>query len=915
MSPSRRDSSTRSEDPFPLAGLNRRVERGVQTCVKPKALSSCLYNAANRRVARLQEQVERLQQRNVEMEDEHRLARQSFQNRLQQLYESWQDCFDRHQHSWSQQKAQAEAMWIEERRQLLAETAHLRQIIAGQPSRELMEDAAVQAGSTSGKSRSSQTPRLSTPRPTTSSSDGIWDLLRTQSLPSDSQEWLDALMSNRASTADFGDAAVEYALTVAQAPEDAFSFFMPLREESDKLAGKTDKAPIPDQSWWEEFGEWESASNDEEYAYSPRALGPLPDWGVISEVAKPKLSIEPVAPAFAGGRNSPFEEEADDEDIWNSLCQPAAMTQVYPRQANGKRAFEESEDLHADPKVQKARFPSPSSNPWGLQESEEVSISITTLAHPKFAAPPSNPWGLQDIALPVMGITFAPTGMANVTYTPVEAFQPLPPTPAHMDAPTKLDSNVFSATTGFPVTFDDDCGDDSTPMIEVLDMSAGDLVSVGGPSVCPVSTKLPPLDHDPMLPPLPEGFVLPPEMHPVVGSYTSTKAKTATTGSQTAPAWSAGSAQVTAGQVKDDSHVQGDREGSGKWLHLKQGPPASKARQNGDMLECAAASMNMTPQDLLAPTPMTDLLRDVMSLTDTSSALPQEALPTFTTRLADSGFMTCQLAQLLAPIRTATSMIESVDSSPTTPPQVSCLGTASAVAPAAPAVVDPAFEASLEAAAESLLADIGIDCSSQLISRVSSDAHSDFEFISRAASDAETAITTEQFGGSQRLGPSVHLAKSTSAIPHSAEPRAFYRPMLHSNGHVSAVLGSTACDRDEEVCSMDEILTESTISLEDVTIDVGNDSGMTIQEGPIGAAMCLAVDDDTPATNRDDVQRWFDQRWAGMARDADMDAESASEDGSMMSSEATLVSASSFIGETMEEADGAAAAGDEWELI
>lgn len=284
-------------------------------------------------------------------------------------------------------------------------------------------------------------------------------------------------------------------------------------------------------------------------------------------------------------------------------------------------------------------------------------------------------------------------------------------------------------------------------------------------------------------------------------------------------------------------------------------------------------------------------------------------------RLADSGFMTCQLAQLLAPIRTATSMIESVDSSPTTPPQVSCLGTASAVAPAAPAVVDPAFEASLEAAAESLLADMGIDCSSQLISRVSSDAHSDFEFISRAASDAETAITTEQFGGSQRLGPSVHLAKSTSAIPHSAEPRAFYSPMLHSNGHVSAVLGSTACDRDEEVCSMDEILTESTISLEDVTIDVGNDSGMTIQEGPIGAAMCLAVDDDTPATNRDDVQRWFDQRWAGMARDADMDAESASEDGSMMSSEATLVSASSFIGETMEEADGAAAAGDEWELI
>ena len=125
---------------------------------------------------------------------------------------------------------------------------------------------------------------------------------------------------------------------VSSLAEDAFSFFMPLREESDILAGKTEKTPIPDQSWWEEFGEWESASNvshlyalqavtnatqprllvddhivrlpvarpaaklpydsfpqlsklvqrslceDEEYAYSPRALGPLPDWGVISEV-------------------------------------------------------------------------------------------------------------------------------------------------------------------------------------------------------------------------------------------------------------------------------------------------------------------------------------------------------------------------------------------------------------------------------------------------------------------------------------------------------------------------------------------------------------------------------------------------------------------------------------------------------
>ena len=33
------------------------------------------------------------------------------------------------------QFAALQAMWIEERRQLLAETTHLRQIIAGQPSK------------------------------------------------------------------------------------------------------------------------------------------------------------------------------------------------------------------------------------------------------------------------------------------------------------------------------------------------------------------------------------------------------------------------------------------------------------------------------------------------------------------------------------------------------------------------------------------------------------------------------------------------------------------------------------------------------------------------------------------------------------------------------------------------------------
>ena len=78
-----------------------------------------------------------------------------------------------------------------------------------------MEDAAVQAGTLSAKDRSSQTPRPSTPRPSRASTEGVWDLLRTQSLPSGSQEWLSALVSSEAAMAEFGTAAAEYALTVS----------------------------------------------------------------------------------------------------------------------------------------------------------------------------------------------------------------------------------------------------------------------------------------------------------------------------------------------------------------------------------------------------------------------------------------------------------------------------------------------------------------------------------------------------------------------------------------------------------------------------------------------------------------------------------------------------------------------------
>lgn len=273
--------------------------------------------------------------------------------------------------------------------------------------------------------------------------------------------------------------------------------------------------------------------------------------------------------------------------------------------------------------------------------------------------------------------------------------------------------------------------------------------------------------------------------------------------------------------------------------------------------------------------------------------------------------MTCQLAQILAPIRTASNTTVSTDSSPSTPPNMWRLSTPSAVAPAAPAVVDLVFEASLEAAAETLLAEIGIDCSSQLISRVNSEAHSEFELISGPVPEAETTMTNEESDGSQRLGPAVQLAKSCSALPDSAasDSGLFYSPTLHSAAPTSAIIESTAFDHGEGVCTMSEAMTESTISLEDVTLELGHDSGMPSQDDPNSAAVYLATTNNGHATSYDGVQQW-----AGLTRGADSDAESASDDESM-GSEASLVSASSFTGDVVGDSQGEAAAADEWEMI
>ena len=272
--------------------------------------------------------------------------------------------------------------------------------------------------------------------------------------------------------------------------------------------------------------------------------------------------------------------------------------------------------------------------------------------------------------------------------------------------------------------------------------------------------------------------------------------------------------------------------------------------------------------------------------------------------------MTCQLAQILAPIRAASAPLPSSDNAPATPPQTAFhtgVSVASTGSPgvttnesstAAAAVADPALEARLEAAAVCLLAEIGIDCSSQPMTRADSDACSEFEVVPRTAADMEKAFSTESFGAKHWLGPAVQLVKTTSGPPGAASlgstgSAAFYSPGPQSATPQSATPQSATSqfEREVKLSFMDDGMTSSTVFVEDVQLDVaGDESAMTIQ-APHSAAECLAAVESSIGTELDD---------------------SASETGSYSDSDLSLVSASSFGDEEMSTEF---ATPDEWEMI
>lgn len=271
-------------------------------------------------------------------------------------------------------------------------------------------------------------------------------------------------------------------------------------------------------------------------------------------------------------------------------------------------------------------------------------------------------------------------------------------------------------------------------------------------------------------------------------------------------------------------------------------------------------------------------------------------------RLADSGFMTCQLAQILAPIRAASAPLASSDNAPATPPKTAHPASVSLAATADPAetrgdsstpaaaVADSALEGRLEAAAERLLDQIGIDCSSQPMARANSDACSEFEMVPRAESDKETAFSVEDFGTKQWLGPALQLVKTTSApldclYFDAAEPSVFNSPSQNS------ATGHDHLERRANLLSLDGSVASSIISVGDVKLDVAGEGSELTTPSPHPAAVCFAAVSNSHGHGLDD---------------------SASDSDSYSESDLSLVSASSFGEEMMAEAFETP---DDWEVV
>ena len=271
--------------------------------------------------------------------------------------------------------------------------------------------------------------------------------------------------------------------------------------------------------------------------------------------------------------------------------------------------------------------------------------------------------------------------------------------------------------------------------------------------------------------------------------------------------------------------------------------------------------------------------------------------------------MTCQLAQILGPIRAASAPVPSPEAAPAADqPLDTALPIIVTTSDAAAASVDPDWEASLEAAADAFLAQIGIDCRSELSVRANSGAQSEFELVSRAASDAQSALTKQNSRFEQHLGPKVNLSRSASAAVESSQSfdcDIFAAPVQSRRVPSMLIDYSDAFDDFMSDCSGSS--EGSICSLVDIAVDMGRDSGMTVNDDAAnGPATCVVMTDNGTGMSGDEVLRW-----AKLTSAPDSIAESADDCGS----EVCMVSAHSFEDDSTDDESQADAGGDEWEML
>lgn len=117
----------------------------------------------------------------------------------------------------------------------------------------------------------------------------------------------------------------------------------------------------------------------------------------------------------------------------------------------------------------------------------------------------------------------------------------------------------------------------------MMDAAAERLLPLNCRVAARVSTKLPPLDHEAQLPPLPENFILPPEMHPVLGKYTFHGTQATQTSPTGSPVASKGkdvtvAVDMLSGSMATFEVPAAANSCEGKWLHHKRAAPPCASR-------------------------------------------------------------------------------------------------------------------------------------------------------------------------------------------------------------------------------------------------------------------------------------------------------------------------------------------------